>query len=179
RMALVGAPVAFALLVGSGVAVRAQMNIPSLALRPQPLKVAAAPAAALLKATPSSAEEKPPAEPAPKETKPPPTPVKHKGKHAVATARPPAKPEAASAKRADKVALAAPAAGAGVIQLAILPWGEVFVDGKSRGVSPPLRSVIVPTGAHTVEVRNTSFASHTQRVEVRPGNPVRIRHRFR
>jgi PEGA domain len=73
----------------------------------------------------------------------------------------------------------APPAAAGVIQLAILPWGEVFVDGKSRGVSPPLRSVTVPTGPHTVEVRNTSFPTHTQRVEVRAGDPVRIRHRFR
>jgi class 3 adenylate cyclase len=188
RMALVGAPVAFALLVGTGVAVRAQMNIPSLALRPPPFKVAAAPAAAPVEAAPSSAEEKPPAEsapkavaaepPAPKETKPAPPPPKHKPKRTVAATRLPAKPEAAPAKPSEKVAVAAPAAAAGVIQLAILPWGEVFVDGKSRGVSPPLRSVTVPAGPHTVEVRNTSFPTHTQRVEVRAGDPVRIHHRF-
>src|SRR5881394_3912723 len=30
-------------------------------------------------------------------------------------------------------------AGAGRFELAIAPWGEVLVDGKSRGLSPPLR----------------------------------------
>jgi hypothetical protein len=55
----------------------------------------------------------------------------------------------------------------------------VFVDGKSRGVSPPLRSIELPPGAHTVEVRNTTFPVHSQRVEVRSGEPVRIRHQFR
>jgi hypothetical protein len=69
--------------------------------------------------------------------------------------------------------------GAGVIQLNILPWGEVFVDGRSRGVSPPLRTIELPPGPHTVEVRNTSFPTLTQRVDVRASEPVRIRHRFR
>jgi hypothetical protein len=55
----------------------------------------------------------------------------------------------------------------------------VFVNGKSRGVSPPLRNIDVPPGAHTIEVRNTTFPVHTQRVEVRSGEPVRIRHQFR
>jgi len=73
----------------------------------------------------------------------------------------------------------APALAAGVIQLSILPWGEVFVDGKSRGVSPPLRNIEVPPGAHTIEVRNTTFPVHSQRVEVRSGEPLRIRHQFR
>ena len=66
-----------------------------------------------------------------------------------------------------------------MIQLAILPWGEVFVDGRSRGVSPPLRALELPPGPHTIEVRNTTFPVHTQRVEVRSGEPVRIRHQFR
>ena len=80
-----------------------------------------------------------------------------------------AKPEAAPA----------PEAAAGLLQLSILPWGEVFVNGKSRGVSPPLRSIELPPGAHTIEVRNTTFPAHTQRVEVRSGEPVRVRHQFR
>jgi hypothetical protein len=55
----------------------------------------------------------------------------------------------------------------------------VFVNGKSRGSSPPLRSIEVPPGSHAVEIRNTSFPAYTQRVEVRPGQSVRISHRFR
>ena len=67
----------------------------------------------------------------------------------------------------------------GTVQLSILPWGEVFVDGKSRGVSPPLRTLEMPAGAHTIEVRNTSFPAFTKRIDVRSGKSVRISHRFR
>ena len=83
------------------------------------------------------------------------------------------------ARRAPPTPVQTAAPAGGTIQLAILPWGEVFVNGKSRGVSPPLRSIGVPPGTHTIEVRNTSFPTHTRRVEVRASEPVRIRHRFR
>jgi hypothetical protein len=67
----------------------------------------------------------------------------------------------------------------GTVQLSILPWGEVFVDGKSRGVSPPLRTLEMPAGVHTIEVRNTSFPAYAKRIDVRSGKSVRISHRFR
>jgi hypothetical protein len=60
----------------------------------------------------------------------------------------------------------------------VLPWGEVFVNGKSRGVSPPLRVLDLPPGAHTIEIRNANFPPHVERVQVRPGEQVRVRHRF-
>lgn len=69
--------------------------------------------------------------------------------------------------------------GAGRIELAVAPWGEVLVDGKSRGVSPPLRTLDLPPGAHTVEIRNSTFAAYVEQVEVKPGEAVKIRHRFR
>jgi hypothetical protein len=89
------------------------------------------------------------------------------------------KTEAASSRSPAPSQATAPPAGAGTLELSILPWGEVFVNGKSRGVSPPLRSIEMSPGPHTIEVRNTSFPSHTQSVQVRAGKPVRIRHRFR
>jgi hypothetical protein len=67
----------------------------------------------------------------------------------------------------------------GRVVVAIAPWGEVFVDGKSRGVSPPLRTLDLPPGAHTVEIRNSTFAAYVEQVEVKPGEAVKIRHRFR
>jgi class 3 adenylate cyclase len=70
-------------------------------------------------------------------------------------------------------------AGAGRIELAVAPWGEVLVDGKSRGVSPPLRTLDLPPGPHTVEIRNSTFAAHVEQVEVKAGEAVKIRHRFR
>jgi hypothetical protein len=119
-------------------------------------------------ATAAPAAQEPRAAQAPRKTAPKPAPKPARIEVAAA------KPEAAALAVA-----AAPEPAAGVLQLSILPWGEVFVDGKSRGVSPPLRSIELPPGAHAIEVRNTTFPAHTQRVEVRSGEPVRIRHQFR
>jgi len=187
RMALLGAPLAFALLVGGGVAVRAQVKPPPEAVPASAAsKSAAKPApraeipAVVAKAGPA---------PAPKADAPPQVPkaeaapaprnkpvAKPKALTQVATAKPAPKPETTAIAAAPA---SAAVVAAGVIQFAILPWGEVFVDGRSRGVSPPLRAIELPPGPHTVEVRNTSFPTHTQRVEVRSGEPVRIRHQFR
>ncbi len=65
-----------------------------------------------------------------------------------------------------------------LIHLALAPWGEVIVDGKSRGYSPPLRSVEVTPGKHTVVIRNTAFPSHVERIDVRSGDRITIRHKF-
>jgi class 3 adenylate cyclase len=69
--------------------------------------------------------------------------------------------------------------GAGRLELAVAPWGEVLVDGKRRGVSPPLRMLDVAPGPHTIEIRNSTFPAHVQRIEVKEGEAVKIRHRFR
>jgi class 3 adenylate cyclase len=69
--------------------------------------------------------------------------------------------------------------GGGRVELAVTPWGEVLVDGKSRGVSPPLRVLDVSAGAHTIEIRNSTFPAHVEQVQVKAGEAVRIRHRFR
>jgi eukaryotic-like serine/threonine-protein kinase len=55
----------------------------------------------------------------------------------------------------------------------------VLVDGKNRGISPPLRVLEVPAGAHTVEIRNSTFPPHVASIEVKAGEAVRIQHRFR
>ena len=78
-----------------------------------------------------------------------------------------------------RAAQAAAAAGrAGRVELAVLPWGEVFVDGKSRGVSPPLRELEIPPGSHTIEIRNST--SRPRRAGRRQGGrAMKIRHRFK
>ena len=73
-----------------------------------------------------------------------------------------------------------PAQGdAGRLELAIAPWGTVFVDGEERGASPPLRVLDIPSGPHTIVIHNGGFAPHVERVIVRAGEATRIRHRFR
>ena len=60
----------------------------------------------------------------------------------------------------------------------IQPWGEIYVDGKKRGVSPPLKTLKIRAGKHEIEVRNTTFSSYAQTVETKPGERVIIRHNF-
>lgn len=64
------------------------------------------------------------------------------------------------------------------LNLAITPWGEIFVDGQSHGVSPPLLELKLSPGKHTIEVRNTGFAAYTETVELSVDKPVKIRHKF-
>jgi class 3 adenylate cyclase len=68
----------------------------------------------------------------------------------------------------------------GKLELAITPWGTVFVDGVKRGESPPLTTLELSSGKHTVVVRNSSFPPHVEQVVIKGGGaPVKIRHRFR
>jgi serine/threonine-protein kinase len=66
----------------------------------------------------------------------------------------------------------------GVVQLAVSPWGQVEVDGKPMGISPPLTRLTLTSGNHTITVRNTDFPAYTTTVAVDGESPVTLRHRF-
>jgi len=61
----------------------------------------------------------------------------------------------------------------------VTPWGEIVIDGKSRGVSPPLRLLEIPAGSHTIEIRNSTFPSHVEKINLKTGEARRIQHKFR
>jgi serine/threonine-protein kinase len=61
---------------------------------------------------------------------------------------------------------------------AITPWGEIFVNGKSRGVTPPMKSLKLEPGKYRIEVRNTTFPSHTENLDVKPRDEITVRHKF-
>ena len=67
----------------------------------------------------------------------------------------------------------------GRLELAVTPWGEVVIDGKSRGVSPPLRLLEISSGSHTIEIRNSTFPSHVEKINLKAGEAKKIQHRFR
>lgn len=100
----------------------------------------------------------------------------------VATPRPDNKPAAVvgdTGKRAPTAtSTKATDQGVAVVNLAITPWGEVYVDGTQQGVSPPLREVRIAAGEHKIEVRNPSFPSHVETVNVKGGAQIRIKHKF-
>jgi len=68
--------------------------------------------------------------------------------------------------------------GSGTVSLAVTPWGEVWINGVSRGVSPPLRQLSLPEGVHTVEIRNSAAPPYVARIEVKPDKTLVLQHRF-
>src|SRR5467141_3843772 len=184
----VAAPLAFTLIVGTGVIARSHRNADGT------------PKTVYLVATPGEAPSVEPAkseagEPAPRgeEPKVPPRAEDPKSsrrvKDAVAAPKAGAAIQTARAYQAEaapKAQESEPVATAPVsspreatLNVVALPWAEVFVDGTRQGVSPPLRSIPLRPGRHRVELRNSSFPAHVQTVELKPGAEISITHRFR
>lgn len=100
----------------------------------------------------------------------------------------PAKPVAAARPvvRERKPVAVAPAAPppapavkpTGLLQLAVSPWGEVDVDGKPAGTTPPLTRLTLPEGEHTITVRNADLPPHSVTVRISADQPATVRHRF-
>lgn len=65
-----------------------------------------------------------------------------------------------------------------VVSLAVSPWGEVFVNGKPAGVSPPLTEIDVKPGRVAVEVRNAGSVPYSETFTLQPGERVSLRHKF-
>jgi non-specific serine/threonine protein kinase len=93
-------------------------------------------------------------------------------------AAPPAGAGPAASAAAGQAGAPPVAVEAGTIRLTVLPWAEVWVDGVKRGVTPPLKSLALPAGAHRVELRNPSAEPVLRRIEVQAGQSVEITHRF-
>lgn len=66
----------------------------------------------------------------------------------------------------------------GWVRLAISPWGEVHVDGKMLGVSPPLNEILLPAGKHRIEIRNGSFPPYRQTIDLAGAASLRIKYKF-
>ncbi|HEY9380489.1 MAG TPA: hypothetical protein VIQ01_04500, partial [Burkholderiales bacterium] len=64
------------------------------------------------------------------------------------------------------------------LQVVAAPWGEIFVDGKARGMASPLANIAVPPGKHRVEIRNGSLPTHKVDVTIASGDTRRIKHKF-
>jgi class 3 adenylate cyclase len=83
-------------------------------------------------------------------------------------------------KRVVTTADAARVASANIafITLSIAPWGDVYLDGKKLGVSPPLQEVRVAAGQYRLEITNPAFKTHVEIVDAKPADRIRINHRF-
>lgn len=66
----------------------------------------------------------------------------------------------------------------GVILLLVQPWGEIYIDGVRRGISPPLKSLKLAQGKYRIEVRNGEFAPYRDTIEVKNGQTHKVIHTF-
>jgi hypothetical protein len=64
------------------------------------------------------------------------------------------------------------------VSLAIKPRGDVYVDGVSRGRTPPLVRVALDPGPHVVSVRHPGFAPLELAVDLKAGEEMKITHQF-
>ncbi len=94
---------------------------------------------------------------------PPPQPTT-----SAATALPPALPPAVVAPPAEAT-----------LAFAITPWGEVYVDGDKKGVTPPLKELKLAAGKHMVEIRNAGFTPYVEKFELQAGASHKIKHLFK
>ena len=58
------------------------------------------------------------------------------------------------------------------------PWGEVYVDGKRKGISPPLAELKLAPGKHVIEIRNTTFQPYGETVDLEADGYLKIKHKF-
>lgn len=64
------------------------------------------------------------------------------------------------------------------VGVSVRPWGEVIIDGRSRGISPPLGQVMLAPGTHSVVIRNPGSADYRTSVTVGPNRAGSISHVF-
>ena len=162
RVALIGVPVAFLIFGGAMLAVRGlSERAPApeaIPIRPAALIPATTPALETVVSNPVPVGAPPrTADPAP--TKP--------GMAAPATTATPRASENSPSKLSARLGLA------------VSPWGEIYVDGKKRGISPPLTEIKLPPGKHAIEIRNASFPAYADTVNLEANAYLKIKHRFR
>lgn len=67
---------------------------------------------------------------------------------------------------------------AGLVRLNVRPWGEVSVNGISKGVSPPLKQLSLPEGKHYLKFENTNFPDYFIEVDVAKKKAVTVDYDF-
>jgi len=62
--------------------------------------------------------------------------------------------------------------------IAISPRGELYIDGKHHGTTPPITTLVLEPGMHRIEIRSGSRKPYLTYMVVQAGEQRRIRHDF-
>jgi serine/threonine protein kinase len=65
-----------------------------------------------------------------------------------------------------------------VAKLSIKPWGEIFVNGETKGVSPPIKALTLAPGEYNVEIRNGDYPPHKISIKLKSGEIFKLNHTF-
>jgi hypothetical protein len=91
---------------------------------------------------------------------------------------PAATPDPAPARETQASAAGPAAQPVATYRLMVNPWGTVYVDGKRRGVSPPLKRLALPSGRHTIMLENPGVPDRIIQVNSVGGASGQIAHDF-
>lgn len=67
---------------------------------------------------------------------------------------------------------------AAFVNIAVTPWGEIYLDGRMQGVSPPLTELQVVPGKHEIEIRNTTFPAYIEKFQLKANEKIKITYKF-
>jgi hypothetical protein len=62
--------------------------------------------------------------------------------------------------------------------IAVSPQGELYVDGKHYGTTPPITTLDLEPGLHRIEIRSGSRRPYVTYMTLQAGDVRRIRHEF-
>ena len=66
----------------------------------------------------------------------------------------------------------------GMLRIAVSPWGQVEVDGKPAGTSPPLTELSLAEGSHQIVIRNSDLPPYSTSVSVTAGQTATLKYKF-
>lgn len=67
----------------------------------------------------------------------------------------------------------------GTVALDVRPWGEVYVNGRKQGVSPPLKSLSLAPGSYRIVIKNAGLPEFSTTIRVRSGKTAGVSHEFK
>ena len=137
--------------------------------------VAGAPTSTTVAAADPAPASAPSAEPAPSADPAPPGASAPRGALPAPSTPISPRPSIPTAAPTQAASVEADASASGTLQVVVLPWADVSVDGRSAGTTP-IPAISLPPGPHAVVLRNAELgAARTLPVVIRPGKPTLLR----
>ena len=66
----------------------------------------------------------------------------------------------------------------GKIDCKILPWGDIYINGKFRAQSPLKAPILLLPGEYTVMIKHPDFSPTTQKIQVKKNEMTVVKHNF-